>query len=148
MAKKILIMGLPGAGKTTLSKYLVKDVDAVPVNADKVRQEANDWDFSLEGRRRQAKRMKELSNYYISQGTNVVADFICPTDETRKDFEADFIIWVDTIKKGRFDDTNVLFEPPKNYDFKVTSKDGKYWSKKISNIILNDKEKGSKKEQN
>ena len=139
MAKKILIMGLPGAGKTTLSKYLVDAIAAVPVNADKVRQEANDWDFSLEGRRRQAKRMKELSNLHIAQGKNVVADFICPTEDTRKDFDADFIVWVDTIKKGRFDDTNILFEPPTNYDFKVTTQDGKYWSEKISKIILSDK---------
>ena len=140
MAKKILVMGLPGAGKTTLSKYLAKIINAVQVNADEVRKKANDWDFSLEGRRRQAKRMKDLSNYHISKGKNVVADFICPTKATRDDFDADFLIWVDTIKKGRFEDTNILFEPPENSDFRVTTQDGKYWSEKIAKIILKEKE--------
>ena len=135
MAKKILIMGLPGSGKTTLSEYLCKELNAVSINADKVRREANDWDFSLEGRKRQAKRMRDLSNDHISKGYNIVADFICPTETTRKEFNADIIIWVDTIKAGRFDDTNALFEPPKNYDFRITTKDAKYWSKIISEKI-------------
>jgi len=135
MGKKILIMGLPGSGKTTLSFYLTKKLNAIAINADKVREKANDWDFSLEGRQRQAKRMRDLSNYHLSKGNNVVADFICPTEITRKEFSADILIWVDTIKFGRFNDTNALFEPPKNYDFRVTSKNGKYWSEKISLII-------------
>ena len=122
-------MGLPGSGKTTLSEYLCKELNAVSINADKVRREANDWDFSLEGRKRQAKRMRDLSKDHISKGYNIVADFICPTETTRKEFNADIIIWVDTIKAGRFDDTNALFEPPKNYDFRITTKDAKYWSK-------------------
>lgn len=128
-------MGLPGSGKTTLSQYLCKELNAKSINADKVRREANDWDFSLEGRKRQAKRMRDLSNDHISKGYNIVADFICPTETTRKEFNADIIIWVDTIKAGRFDDTNALFEPPKNYDFRITTKDAKYWSKIISEKI-------------
>ena len=144
MGKKILVMGLPGAGKTTLSKYLAKELNAVQVNADKVRRESNDWDFSLEGRRRQAKRMKELSDFHVLKGQDVVADFICPTNETRKDFDPDYIVWVDTIKKGRFDDTNILFEPPSNYDFRVTSQDGKNWSIKIAKMILDSKKAFSK----
>ena len=84
--------------------------------------------------------MKDLSNYHISKGKNVVADFICPTKATRDDFDADFLIWVDTIKKGRFEDTNILFEPPENSDFRVTTQDGKYWSEKIAKIILKEKE--------
>ena len=128
-------MGLPGSGKTTLSQYLCKELNAKSINADKVRREANDWDFSLEGRKRQAKRMRDLSNDHISKGFNIVADFICPTETTRKEFNADIIIWVDTIKAGRFDDTNALFEPPKNYDFRIITKDAKYWSKIISEKI-------------
>ena len=135
MAKKILVMGLPGAGKTTLSKYLAEKLNATQVNADIVRKEANDWDFSLDGRKRQAKRMKDLTDLKVSEGKNVVADFICPTNETRNEFKADIIIWVDTIKKGRFEDTNILFEPPKNYDFRVTTQDAKFWSEKISKMI-------------
>ena len=131
MGKKILVMGLPGAGKTTLSKYLAKELNAVQVNADKVRRESNDWDFSLEGRRRQAKRMKELSDFHVLKGQDVVADFICPTNETRKDFNPDYIVWVDTIKKGRFEDTNQMFIKPEKYDFHVTTQDAKLWASKI-----------------
>ena len=131
-----LPLGLPGAGKTTLSKYLAKELNAVQVNADKVRRESNDWDFSLEGRRRQAKRMKELSDFHVLKGQDVVADFICPTNETRKDFDPDYIVWVDTIKKGRFEDTNKMFVTPNKYDVRVTEKNKEQWAKKIKQLIL------------
>ena len=131
MPKKILVMGLPGAGKTTLSKFLVEKLNAAWLNADEIRKKFNDWDFSEEGRIRQAKRMKDLSDNYLSQGKNVVADFICPTPKTRQDFDADFIIWMDTIKSCKFEDTNVMFVPPDNYDLRVTSKDAPEWTKKI-----------------
>ena len=84
MPKKILVMGLPGAGKTTLSKFLVEELNAAWLNADEIRKKFNDWDFSEEGRIRQAKRMKDLSDNYLSQGKNVVADFICPTPKQDK----------------------------------------------------------------
>ena len=121
-------MGLPGSGKTTLAKKLVPLYNAVWLNADEVRKEADDWDFSLEGRTRQADRMKTYAQKAIDEGRNVVADFICPTEQTRADFKADYIIWMDTIKEGRFDDTNKMFVQPTNYDFKVTHKDADMWT--------------------
>ena len=120
-------MGLPGSGKTTLAKLLVPMFNAVWLNADKIRKEASDWDFSLEGRTRQADRMKNFAQKAIEEGRNVVADFICPTEQTRTDFSADYIIWMDTIKEGRFKDTNKMFVPPTNYDFKVTHLDADMW---------------------
>ena len=129
--KIILIMGLPGAGKTTLANELAPLLNAKRVNADEVRKKANDWDFSEEGRKRQAKRMAELALKLKSEGNYVIADFICPTPEARNLFPADFIIWVDTIKEGRFEDTNQMFVKPEKYDFHVTSQDAKLWASKI-----------------
>ena len=124
-------MGLPGAGKTTLANELAPMIDARRLNADEVRKSANDWDFSKEGRKRQAKRMASLALKLKDQNNYVVADFICPTPEARNLFPADYIIWVDTIRKGRFDDTNKMFVKPDKFDFHVTSQDAKNWSKKI-----------------
>ena len=129
--KKFLIMGLPGSGKTTLAKLLATQLDAVWLNADEIRKKNNDWDFSEEGRNRQAKRMLNISEKLISQGKKVIADFICPTEKTRKYFNADFIIWMDTISKGRFEDTNKMFEKPKIYNFRVTEKNAENICKKI-----------------
>jgi adenylylsulfate kinase len=120
---KILICGLPGSGKTTLAKPLAESLNAVWLNADAVRNEYKDWDFSKEGRMRQADRMKYLSDVVVEAGQIVVADFICPTEETRKEFNADFTIWMDTIQTGRFDDTNAMFESPTKCDFIVTKWD-------------------------
>ena len=128
---KILIMGLPGSGKTTLAQKIVPMLNAVWLNADKVRKEANDWDFSKEGRKRQANRMKQLAQEAVDNNRVVVADFVCPTEQTRKDFSADYTIWMDTIKKGRFDDTNKMFVKPEKFDFEVTTQDAELWAKKI-----------------
>ena len=138
MAKKILIMGLPGSGKTTLAKLLIPMFNAVWLNADKVRKEANDWDFSEMGRSIQANRMKRLADEAIKDNRNVIADFVCPTEHTREDFNADYIIWMDTIKESKFKDTNEMFEQPKNFDFKVTHKDAPMWAYLIKQDI-NDK---------
>ncbi len=124
-------MGLPGAGKTTLANELAPMIDARRLNADEVRKSANDWDFSKEGRKRQAKRMASLALKLKDQNSYVVADFICPTPEARNLFPADYIIWVDTIREGRFDDTNKMFVKPDKFDFHVTSQDAKNWAKKI-----------------
>ena len=129
--KIILIMGLPGSGKTTLASELVPLLKAKWLNADEVRKEANDWDFSAEGRTRQAKRMWSKAQEYKNQGNHVVADFICPTPAARALFPADFVIWVDTIKEGRFDDTNKMFVKPAKYNYHVTTQDAKNWAPKI-----------------
>ena len=133
--KKILIMGLPGAGKTTLASELVPLLNAKWLNNDEVRRAANDWDFSEEARTRQAKRMADLAEKYKQEGRYVVCDFVCPTPKTRELFNADFTVWVDTIKKGRFDDTNAMFVKPKKFDFHVTSQDAKVWAPQIAEKI-------------
>ena len=137
MKKKILIMGLPGAGKTYLADKLVPKIGATWLNADKVRKEANDWDFSPEGRIRQAKRMAEKAEKFKKEGSHVVADFVCPTPKARELFNPDFIIWVDTIKKGRFEDTNKIFVKPEKYDVRVTEQNAEIWSIKIADQITN-----------
>ncbi len=130
-------MGLPGAGKTTLANELAKSIKSKRLNADEVRKAANDWDFSEEGRTRQAKRMSDAALKLKSEGHNVIADFICPTPEARKLFPADYVIWVDTIKEGRFDDTNKMFVKPEKYDFHVTSQNANLW---VSKILVDFKE--------
>ena len=134
--KIILIMGLPGSGKTTLASELVPLLKAKWLNADEVRKEANDWDFSAEGRTRQAKRMWAKAKEFRDQGNHVVADFVCPTPAARMLFPADFIIWVDTIKEGRFDDTNKMFVKPEKYNYHVTTQDAKNWAPKILEEIV------------
>ena len=129
--KIILIMGLPGAGKTTLANELAKLIECKRLNADEIRKAANDWDFSEEGRKRQAKRMSDAALKIKKEGNNVIADFICPTPEARELFPADYIIWVDTIKEGRFEDTNQMFVKPEKFNFHVTTQDAKLWASKI-----------------
>tara|TARA_B100000678_G_scaffold180389_1_gene150534 strand:- start:24 stop:434 length:411 start_codon:yes stop_codon:yes gene_type:complete len=117
---KILVMGLPGSGKTYLTERLVPLLDAVWYNADNLRGMANDMDFSKEGRERQSMRMRTFADFEKSHGRYVVCDFVCPTKETRKHFNADIVIWMDTIKEGRYEDTNKLFQNPIKVDFHIT----------------------------
>ena len=121
-------MGLPGAGKTTLANEIAPHLNAKRLNADEVRKAADDWDFSEEGRVRQAKRMADFALKLKAESNYVIADFIAPTPEARSFFSADFIIWVDTIKKGRFEDTNQMFVNPKKFDYHVKTQDAKKWA--------------------
>lgn len=160
MAQRILIMGLPGSGKTflatALKKYLEENsntrtmpiermlhLDLPPIsytskvdwfNADEIRKRFNDWDFSKEGRIRQSLRMAEFA--LKSTGDFVICDFVAPLVEMRNNFKADWTIWMDTIDAGRFDDTNKAFVPPVVYDFRVTEQDADKWAEFIGNHIL------------
>ena len=132
-------MGLPGSGKTTLASKLVPMLKAKWINNDEVRKKANDWDFSEEGRTRQAKRMSDLADKHKQEGNYVVADFICPTPKARELFNADYVVWVDTIKEGRFEDTNKMFIKPEKFDLQVTSKEAEFWAKKIAHQLISKK---------
>jgi glycosylphosphatidylinositol transamidase (GPIT) subunit GPI8 len=142
-------MGLPGSGKTYLAQYILEHLqDAYKVNefsltpftkskirvgwlnADDVRKKYNDWDFSHEGRIRQSLRMRELADS-MTDMDYVICDFVAPLVEMRNNFKADWTIWVDTIDKGRFDDTNKVFIPPEQYDFRITEQNAEKWSEFI-----------------
>ena len=113
-------MGLPGSGKTYLAERLQPLINAAWYNADVVRKMANDWDFSSEGRIRQSMRMKTFANFEKNNNRYVICDFVCPTRTTQENFDPDITIWMNTIKEGRFEDTNKLFEEPLNVDFLIT----------------------------
>jgi adenylylsulfate kinase len=151
--KKILIMGLPGSGKTyfaeRLQKYLEentlfyhKETETISnskakvkwINADDVRKKYNDWDFSYEGRIRQSIRMRELADSFTKDF--VIADFVAPLPEMRHNFKADWTIWIDTIEKGRFEDTNKLFVAPDVYDFRITEQNAEKWVEFVGSHIL------------
>tara|TARA_E500000318_G_scaffold48411_1_gene45546 strand:- start:1468 stop:1881 length:414 start_codon:yes stop_codon:yes gene_type:complete len=135
---KILIMGLPGSGKTTLASKLKETISEIGYsvewfNADVIRKTFDDWDFSEEGRLRQAKRMKHLSEE--SKKDYFICDFVCPKNNLQEMFKDFTIIWVDTIKEGRFEDTNKMFEKPNKYNFRITEKNAEKYSKLIFKSI-------------
>jgi energy-coupling factor transporter ATP-binding protein EcfA2 len=155
MTQRILIMGLPGSGKTTLAgalkKYLEEHSDisygralqqqignfnckVTWFNADDVRRKYNDWDFSNDGRIRQSIRMFQFS--LEAGGEYVICDFVAPLVEMRNNFKADWTIWMDTIDAGRFEDTNKMFVPPEVYDFRVTEQNAEKWAEFIGEHII------------
>jgi len=136
---RVLIMGLPGAGKTTLASALKPALEAQGYavawfNADDIRKKYNDWDFSNVGRVRQAERMREAADAEVCDF--VICDFVCPLQSMRYMFDAHFLIWVDTIKEGRFEDTNQLFNPPKQWDVRVDSQDTDLWLPAIQERLV------------
>ena len=139
MTTRILVMGLPGAGKTYLAQYILEHLQAANktvswFNADDVRKRYDDWDFSEQGRIRQSKRMRELAD---AAGTDyAICDFVAPLVEMRNNYKADWTIWVDTIREGRYADTNAMFQEPEQYDFRVTEQNSEKWSEFVAHHIL------------
>ena len=117
---KVLVFGLPGSGKSTLSEPLAEQVEGVWLNADAIREEYNDWDFSDEGRMRQAMRMRLLADGVSKAGKIAITDFVCPFQEARNSFDPDYTVWMDTIEEGRFEDTNKIFEKLRHCDYLIT----------------------------
>lgn len=141
--KRILVMGLPGAGKTYLAQRILETLEKEKkrvrwLNADDVRQKYNDWDFSREGRIRQSIRMRELADSYTDVDF-VICDFVAPLPEMRHNFKADWTVWVDTIEAGRYEDTNKLFTPPDFYDFRITEQNGEKWGEFVAAHIIDDR---------
>ena len=157
-AQKILIMGLPGSGKTYFAERLKKYIETFGTrdlldapdtphistaarvgwfNADEIRKKYNDWDFSKEGRIRQSIRMAQFALQCM--GDYVICDFVAPLPEMRHNFKADWTIWMDTIDAGRYEDTNKAFVSPDIYDFRITEQDAEKWVPFVGNHIINNR---------
>jgi Chromatin associated protein KTI12 len=160
MSVRILVMGLPGSGKSYLAQRLKdyietrSDFSTMPTekllnyespplfykstvewfNADEIRKKFNDWDFSKEGRIRQSLRMAQFA--LACKSDYVICDFIAPLPEMRHNFKADWVIWMDTIGASKYQDTNKMFVPPDVYDFRITETNAEKWVPFIGEHIL------------
>jgi adenylylsulfate kinase len=138
---KVLIMGLPGSGKTTLAEKLFNEIlknhPAEWVNANDLRKETNDWDYSDYGRKRQALRMRSIADKGIGAGFIMICDFVCPTRELREIFDADMTIWMDTVRRSEYKDTNKIFEKPtkEEYDIRIDEFASDKWSETLADLI-------------
>ena len=133
-------MGLSGSGKSTFAKKLVEDLNelgkpAEHFNADAIREAFNDWDFTEEGRTRQTERMKRFAEGATTMGKIAVCDFICPTQKLRNIFNADIVVWMDTVSTSKYEDTNKMFEEPIHYDYRITEKDSFPWTKMLADKV-------------
>ncbi len=136
-------MGLPGSGKTTLARELQAQLEAAGkqvgwLNADEIREQYNDWDFSEAGRIRQARRMRELADK-LTAYDYMIADFVAPLVEMRNVFKADWTVWVDTIREGRYADTNAMFVEPEVYDFRINEQNCEKWADFIKEHIIDNR---------
>lgn len=140
---RILVFGLPGSGKTTFSKKLLENLNKEKIyyayfNADEIRTMFNDWDFSINGRIRQSNRMFQLCE--LSKH-GAIADFICPYEEMRKRFN--YFIWMNTIQQSKYEDTNKVFQKPKNIQPDIEINDFNY-EDKVKNLVIKIKNRKSK----
>lgn len=138
--KKILVMGLPGAGKTTLSLELAKMLNAVHFNADEIRKEVNkDLGFEPQDRIEHARRMGRLCDIVVRSGQYAIADFVCPIPETREAFGLDntFVVFVNRTPVRNFADTTKMFVAP-NMSHVVVTDGGSplFWANKIKQLLI------------
>lgn len=134
---KMLIMGLSGSGKTTLANALKERTLCKHLNADEIREKYNDWDFSNEGRIRQAVRMNILSNRYEDEYPLVICDFIAPLAAQRKIVRPDIVVWCNTVEYSRFKDTDAVFENPDHVDLEIKTKDTDFWLPQVIALTRN-----------